>query len=187
MSDLAIRVENLSKQYTIVAARSRHDTLRDQIMYGLKSMFHRNGHPSSVSGLPSSVIGHPSSVSPHNDTFWALQDVSVEVKQGEVLGVIGRNGAGKSTLLKILSRITEPTAGRAEIHGRVGSLLEVGTGFHAELTGRENVYFSGAILGMKKVEIDCKFDEMVAFAEVEEFIDTSVKHYSSGMVVRLAF
>jgi lipopolysaccharide transport system ATP-binding protein len=123
----------------------------------------------------------------NSDHFWALKDVSFEVKKGEVLGVIGRNGAGKSTLLKILSRITEPTSGGADIHGRVGSLLEVGTGFHSDLTGRENVYFSGAILGMKKVEIDRKFDEMVAFAEVEKFIDTPIKHYSSGMSVRLAF
>ena len=180
MSDLAIRVENLSKQYTIVAARSRHDTLRDQIMYGLKSMFHRNGHPSSVSGLPSSV-------SPHTDTFWALKDVSFEVREGDVVGIIGRNGAGKSTLLKILSRITKPTSGYARICGRVGSLLEVGTGFHPELTGRENIYLNGAILGMKKTEIDRKFDEIVAFAETEKFIDTPVKHYSSGMYLRLAF
>src|SRR5437773_3742016 len=180
MSDLAIRVENLSKQYTIVAARSRHDTLRDQIMYGLKSMFHRNGHPSSVSGLPSSV-------SPHTDTFWALKDVSFEVREGDVVGIIGRNGAGKSTLLKILSRITKPTSGYARICGRVGSLLEVGTGFHPELTGRENIYLNGAILGMSKAEIDRKFDEIVAFAETEKFLDTPVKHYSSGMYVRLAF
>src|SRR5271157_4734590 len=122
-----------------------------------------------------------------DETFWALKDVSLEVKEGEVLGLIGRNGAGKTTLLKILSRITKPTTGWAEVHGHVGSLLEVGTGFHPELTGRENTYLSGAILGMKKREIDRKFDEIVAFAELEKFIDTPVKHYSSGMYVRLAF
>ena len=121
------------------------------------------------------------------ETFWALKDVSLEVKEGEVLGLIGRNGAGKTTLLKILSRITRPTEGWAEIHGRVGSLLEVGTGFHPELTGRENTFLSGAILGMSKAEIARKFDEIVAFAELEKFIDTPVKHYSSGMYVRLAF
>jgi hypothetical protein len=122
-----------------------------------------------------------------DETFWALKDVSLEVKEGEVLGLIGRNGAGKTTLLKILSRITRPTTGWAEIHGRVGSLLEVGTGFHPELTGRENTFLSGAILGMGKAEIVRKFDEIVAFAELEKFIDTPVKHYSSGMYVRLAF
>src|SRR5689334_15950306 len=122
-----------------------------------------------------------------DETFWALKDVFLDVLEGEVLGLIGRNGAGKTTLLKILSRITRPTAGWAEIHGRVGSLLEVGTGFHPELTGRENTFLSGAILGMSKVEIARKFDEIVAFAELEKFIDTPVKHYSSGMYVRLAF
>src|SRR6266404_2247737 len=121
------------------------------------------------------------------EMFWALKDVSLQVNEGEVLGLIGRNGAGKTTLLKILSRITRPTEGWAEIHGRVGSLLEVGTGFHPELTGRENTFLSGAILGMGKAEIVRKFDEIVAFAELEKFIDTPVKHYSSGMYVRLAF
>lgn len=170
MSDIALRVEDLSKQYKIVAVHSRHDTLRDQIMDGLKSVWRRHSQP-------------------HADkrTFWALQDVSFEVRQGEAIGLIGRNGAGKSTLLKILSRVTEPTAGRVEIYGRVGSLLEVGTGFDRELSGRENIYLSGAILGMKKAEIDRKFDEIVAFAEVEKFIDTPVKRYSSGMYLRLAF
>src|ERR1019366_2307350 len=124
---------------------------------------------------------------PKDETFWALEDVSLEVREGEVLGLIGRNGAGKTTLLKILSRITKPTKGWADIHGRVGSLLEVGTGFHPELTGRENTFLSGAILGMGKSEIKRKFDEIVAFAELEQFIDTPVKHYSSGMYVRLAF
>src|SRR6202163_4583760 len=122
-----------------------------------------------------------------DETFWALKDVALGVKEGEVLGLIGRNGAGKTTLLKILSRITKPTTGWAEIHGRVGSLLEVGTGFHPELTGHENTFLSGAILGMSKREIERKFDEIVAFAELEKFIDTPVKHYSSGMYVRLAF
>lgn len=164
----AIRIDNLSKQYEIGSANRRYDTLRDEIMDRVNAIFRRNGHSSTR-------------------TIWALKDVSFEVKRGEVVGIIGRNGAGKSTLLKILSRITEPTAGYAKIHGRVGSLLEVGTGFHGELTGRENVYLNGAILGMKKCEIDRKFDEIVAFAEVDDFIDTPVKRYSSGMYVRLAF
>ena len=170
MSDLAIRVQNLSKQYKIVAGKRHHDTLRDQLMHCLKSVFTRNGRPNVES-----------------ETIWALKDVSFDVKQGEVIGIIGRNGAGKSTLLKLLSRITEPTSGRAEIFGRVGSLLEVGTGFDRELTGRENIYLNGAILGMKKAEIDRKFSEIVAFSDVEKFIETPVKHYSSGMYVRLAF
>ncbi len=170
MSNVAIKIENLSKKYKIVAGKHRHDTLRDQLMDGLKSVFRRNGRPDS-----------------RTDTIWALKDVSFEVERGEVIGIIGRNGAGKSTLLKILSRITEPTAGRAEIYGRVGSLLEVGTGFDRELSGRENIYLNGAILGMKKAELDRKFDEIVAFSEVERFIDTPVKRYSSGMYVRLAF
>jgi lipopolysaccharide transport system ATP-binding protein len=144
--------------------------LRDEITDSVRSLFRRNGH------------GHE-----EEETFWALRDVSFEVKKGEVVGIIGRNGAGKSTLLKILSRITEPTEGRAMIHGRVASLLEVGIGFHGELSGRENIYLNGAILGMKKAEIDRKFDEIVAFSEVEKFIDTPVKRYSSGMYVRLAF
>ncbi len=170
MGDIAIQVEHLSKQYTLGTSRYQHDTLRDQLTDGLKALFRRNGRPPS-----------------NKNTIWALKDVSFEVREGEVVGIIGRNGAGKSTLLKILSRITEPTSGYAKIHGRVGSLLEVGTGFHPELTGRENIYLNGAILGMRRVEIERKFDEIVAFAEVEKFIDMPVKHYSSGMYLRLAF
>ncbi|MBM3299115.1 MAG: ABC transporter ATP-binding protein [Deltaproteobacteria bacterium] len=171
MTDIAIRVENLSKRYRIVAVQNRHDTLREAIV----DTFQR-------------FTFQRSNVQRSNDSYiWALKDVSFEVQRGEVVGIIGRNGAGKTTLLKILSRITRPTEGRAIINGRVGSLLEVGTGFHPELTGRENITLNGAILGMKKAEIDRKFDEIVAFAEIEKFIDTPVKHYSSGMYVRLAF
>src|SRR5919106_1295851 len=170
MGDVAIRVENISKAYKITAAKYRHDTLRDQLMDGAKSLLHPRTRRRSS-----------------RDVFWALREVSFEVKRGEVVGIVGHNGAGKSTLLKILSRITEPSAGRAEIYGRVGSLLEVGTGFDHELTGLENIYLSGAILGMKKAEIDRKLDEIIAFSEVEKFIDTPVKRYSSGMYVRLAF
>jgi homopolymeric O-antigen transport system ATP-binding protein len=169
MTNLAIRVEHLSKLYQIGRAQVRHDTLRDALVDRLKQVGRR-----------------PSSQSPV-DHLWALRDVSFKVGRGEVVGVIGRNGAGKSTLLKILTRITEPTDGRAEIHGRVGSLLEVGTGFHPELTGRENIYLNGAILGMRRTEIERRFDEIVAFAEIEKFLDTPVKRYSSGMYVRLAF
>src|SRR5882724_3957671 len=183
MSNIAIRAENLSKLYKIGARRSRHDTLRDHIMHGVKSLFSRNGHPLPISSQPSKDRGQ----SPNSDYIWALKDVSFEIKKGEVVGFIGKNGAGKSTLLKILSRITEPTKGRAEVYGRVGSLLEVGTGFHPELTGRENIYLNGAILGMKRWEIEKKFDEIVAFSEIEKFIETPVKRYSSGMYVRLAF
>jgi len=170
MSDIAIRVENLSKQFRIGMRKYSYYTLRDQLADSMKSILRRDCRPHS-----------------RNNMIWALKDVSFEVKHGEIVGFIGRNGAGKSTLLKILSRITEPTIGRAEIYGKVGSLLEVGTGFHPELTGRDNIYLNGAILGMKKAEINAKFDEIVAFSEVEKFIDTPVKRYSSGMYVRLAF
>ncbi len=181
MSDIAIRVENLSKLYRI-GQRERYKALRDTLTDAMYAPFRRL----------SSLVLRPSSDGDggrktNDEWIWALKDVSFEVKQGEVVGIIGRNGAGKTTLLKILSRITEPTEGYAEIHGRVGSLLEVGTGFHPELTGRENIYLNGAILGMKKTEIERKFDEIVAFAEIEKFLDTPVKRYSSGMYVRLAF
>ncbi len=179
MSDIAIKVEVLSKLYRIGSRQNDYRTLRDTITDAVTSPFRKFGKGSeSASGFDTS---------PSANTIWALKDVSFEIKRGEVVGIIGRNGAGKSTLLKILSRITEPTEGRARIKGRVGSLLEVGTGFHPELTGRENIFLNGAILGMKKAEIKQKFDEIVAFAEVEKFIDTPVKHYSSGMYVRLAF
>jgi len=176
MTDIAIRVENLSKQYRIGGPQVRYRTIRESLIEAVQSPFRR---------LSAVVRGQSSAAT--NETIWALKDVSFEVKRGEVVGISGRNGAGKTTLLKILSRITEPTEGYAEIHGRVGSLLEVGTGFHPELTGRENIYLNGAILGMKRAEIERKFDEIVAFAEIEKFIDTPVKHYSSGMYVRLAF
>jgi lipopolysaccharide transport system ATP-binding protein len=172
MAQVAIRVEHLSKQYRIGAGRPSYRTFREALIEGVTAPVRH------LRGLSANGEGQ---------TIWALRDVSFEVKQGEVLGIIGRNGAGKSTLLKILSRITEPTEGRAELDGRVGSLLEVGTGFHAELSGRENIYLNGAILGMKRSEIQRKFDEIVAFAEIEQFIDTPVKHYSSGMYMRLAF
>jgi lipopolysaccharide transport system ATP-binding protein len=164
MTDAVIRVEGIGKRYR-VGQRERYRALRDV----LAGAFRRNGKRAPT------------------DFIWAVRDVSFEVKQGEVVGLIGRNGAGKSTLLKLLARITRPTVGHAELHGRIGSLLEVGTGFHPELTGRENIFLSGAILGMSKQEILRKFDEIVAFAEVERFIDTPLKHYSSGMGMRLAF
>lgn len=176
MSYPIIRVENLSKKYTVSHQQEGYTTFRDAMTNGARSLgqvlFNRQNYkPRSAS----------------NEDFWALKDVNFEIQQGDRVGIIGRNGAGKSTLLKILSRITEPTHGSIRIKGRVASLLEVGTGFHPELTGRENVYLNGAILGMSKAEIKRKFDEIVAFAEVERFLDTPVKRYSSGMYVRLAF
>jgi lipopolysaccharide transport system ATP-binding protein len=169
MTDIAIKVENLSKLYHIGLTQNRHDTLRDQLVSSASRMFRRRDSQDEA------------------DKIWALKNISFQVKHGEVLGVIGRNGAGKTTLLKILSRITEPTSGRAVINGRIASLLEVGTGFHPELTGRENIFLNGAILGMAHKEINWKFDEIVDFSGVEKFLDTPVKRYSSGMYVRLAF
>lgn len=179
MDDVAIRVQGISKRYRI-GELQKYKALRDTLTDALYAPF--RAAASILRSGRSADAGQRS-----NSIIWALKDVSFEVKRGEVIGIIGRNGAGKTTVLKILSRITEPTEGYAEIRGRVGSLLEVGTGFHPELTGRENIYLNGAILGMKKAEIRLKFDEIVAFAEVEKFIDTPVKHYSSGMHVRLAF
>lgn len=181
MSETVIKVENLSKSYLIGhQSQERYTSLRDVLTSGAKNFGKRLLHPfkNAQSGL---VTGD------ETEEFFALKDVSFEIKRGDRVGIIGRNGAGKSTLLKILSRITEPTSGRIEIEGRVASLLEVGTGFHPELTGRENIFLNGAILGMTKVEIKSKFDEIVDFAEIEKFLDTPVKRYSSGMYVRLAF
>jgi homopolymeric O-antigen transport system ATP-binding protein len=171
VEEIALRVDKLGKQYRIGLSPMQYRTLRETMVEAIN--------------IPARLS--KSEERQKASTIWALRDVSFELKQGNVLGVIGRNGAGKSTLLKILSRVTEPSEGVAEIHGRVGSLLEVGTGFHPELTGRENIYLNGAILGMKRSEIGIKFDEIVSFAEVEQFIDTPVKRYSSGMYLRLAF
>ena len=175
--DVVIKVENLSKQYRI-GAHEGYKTFRETLVDTVKVPFQR---------LSSLLSAPRSKLSSQDDTIWALKNVSFEVQQGEVIGIIGRNGAGKSTLLKILSKITEPTEGRVELRGRIGSLLEVGTGFHPELTGHENVYLYGAILGMDRWEVTRKFDEIIAFAEIEKFIDTPVKRYSSGMYMRLAF
>src|SRR5438477_9883321 len=163
--DIAISVRGLSKAYTIAHNQEKHITLAETALAWAKNPLRR----------------------PRRETFWALRDVSFDVKRGEVVGIIGRNGAGKSTLLKILSRITQPTTGEIDLYGRVGSLLEVGTGFHSELTGRENIFLNGAILGMSRGEIRKQFDAIVDFAGVEKFLDTPVKHYSSGMYMRLAF
>jgi lipopolysaccharide transport system ATP-binding protein len=170
MRQIAIKAEGLSKQYEVGTGTTRHDTLRDHLASVVKPAFRKTRRTAS-----------------ETRHIWALKDFSFEVRHGEVVGIIGHNGAGKSTLLKLLSRITPPTEGQAVIRGRLGSLLEVGTGFHHELTGRENVYLSGAILGMTKKEIDAKFDEIVSFAEIGDFMDTPVKRYSSGMYVRLAY
>ncbi|MBA4375081.1 MAG: ABC transporter ATP-binding protein [Anaerolinea sp.] len=169
MSNLAIKVNDIGKKYNIFSEVNRYQTLREKIVDTIRS--------------PLKSLLHPTG----SESFWALRNISFEVERGLVMGVIGKNGAGKSTLLKILSRVVEPTEGSVEIRGRVGSLLEVGTGFHPELTGRENVYLNGAILGMRRAEIDKKFDEIVAFSEIGQFIDTPVKRYSSGMYMRLAF
>ena len=170
MGDLAVRIENLGKRYRVSGQKANYRTIREALLELFSLPFRRaRGEKKSF------------------DSFWALDDISFDIKQGEAVGIIGRNGAGKSTLLKVLSRITKPTRGRVELYGRVASLLEVGTGFHGELSGRDNIYLNGAILGMSRREINQKFDEIVDFSGVEKFLDTPVKHYSSGMYVRLAF
>lgn len=177
MDELAIQVDNIGKQYRLGAFQNNMN-FREALKYMALKPFRRAG---------SLLRGEAPSATNSDETIWALKEVSFDIKRGEVVGIIGRNGAGKSTILKILSRITEPSTGHALIKGRVGSLLEVGTGFHSELSGRENIYLNGAILGMRRSEIDQNFDEIVAFSEVDKFIDTPVKHYSSGMYLRLAF
>jgi lipopolysaccharide transport system ATP-binding protein len=174
MSQLAVRITDVGKRYWIGRLAPRHDSLREALT-------------SAATGAARAFSGRNRGDRASRTPFWALRDVSFDVEQGEILGIIGQNGAGKSTLLKILSRITEPTVGRVELYGRLGSLIEVGTGFHPDLTGRENVYLNGSVLGMRKAEVERKFDEIVEFSGVEAFLDTPVKRYSSGMYVRLAF
>src|SRR3990172_2179835 len=178
MSDLAIEVVNLGKEYHIGGRENGYYRLTDQLADMFTAPFRRAGRL---------LRGQAAGAADLDATIWALKGVSFQIRSGEVVGLIGRNGAGKSTLLKLLSGITDPTEGYADIYGRIGSLLEVGTGFHPELTGRENIYLYGAILGMQKAEIQRKLDEIVAFAEIDKFLDTPVKHYSSGLYVRLAF
>src|SRR6516225_1346718 len=181
MSQPAITIENLSKRYLVghqAARRETSPTLRDAIVREARTFARK-----AIDVIRGRQIVQGDEI----EEFWALKNLSFEVKQGEIVGIIGRNGAGKSTLLKLLSRITEPTSGRIRLRGRVASLLEVGTGFHPDLTGRENIFLNGAILGMSRFEIKRKFDEIVAFSEIEKFLDTPVKRYSSGMYVRLAF
>ena len=173
MSDISVHIEGVGKRFHIGGAMQKNDTLRDAIVAAAQRGVER--------------VRHPGSVTSKTEVLWALRDVDIEVREGEVLGLIGGNGAGKSTLLKLLSRITEPTEGTMTLNGRVGSLLEVGTGFHPELTGRENIFLNGAILGMTREEIDSRFDDIVEFSEISRFLDTPVKRYSSGMYVRLAF
>jgi len=176
--NVVIDIENIGKLYRIGETQPQYRTIRESIIKGARAPFRR---------AASILKGQAYGAANLKQEIWALRNVTFQVNEGEVLGIIGRNGAGKTTLLKILSRITEPTEGRARIYGKVGSLLEVGTGMHLELTGRENIYLNGAILGMRNAEISRKFDEIVEFSGIEKFIDTPMKHYSSGMQVRLAF